>query len=406
MFEKLIRYFRGILHISTDIESFERVLRIAKANNISLNTISNTNEKITFYVYLKDYLKFREVLRKERVFLRIINKTGLPFFINKNKSRWIVVFGLVMSMIIIKYMSLYIWCIDFSGNNHISDESLRKYLKEKRITEGSKISELDATALEEDIRKDFPQIIWVSVDVNGTKLTLSVKENHQLSYNDKCSEVCDLVSDKDGIVVSIVTRRGVSNVKKGDSVKKGDILISGIIQVKSEYDELLRQDYTCADGTVIIQVTYEFKKEIMKSYNEKYYTGRISRAKYLRLPDYTIKLPENVKYGRYDTIIEEKDIKLSENMYTPVKYGKIYYKEYKIKNKQRTKTQAESIVNEAFSEFYENFNRNGIQIIEKNVTIDESEEKYIAQGYVTVTEPVGVRQIINIKEESITNEHN
>ena len=45
-------------------------------------------------------------------------------------------------------------------------------------------------------------------------------------------EPCSIVADEDGLVVEMVTRTGVPQVKPGDEVKKGDILVLGRLDLK------------------------------------------------------------------------------------------------------------------------------------------------------------------------------
>ena len=48
--------------------------------------------------------------------------------------------------------------------------------------------------------------------------------------------------------MSIVTRSGVPLVKVGDQFKKGDILVSGTLEIKNDAQETIGYEYTSADA--------------------------------------------------------------------------------------------------------------------------------------------------------------
>ena len=45
---------------------------------------------------------------------------------------------------------------------------------------------------------------------------------------------CNLIASKKGRIASILVRSGSAKVKKGDKVKPGDVLISGIVEIKDD----------------------------------------------------------------------------------------------------------------------------------------------------------------------------
>ena len=55
----------------------------------------------------------------------------------------------------------------------------------------------------------------------------SVSEDGSKDAGDETQDAMDLVAAKDGTITEIITRNGVPLVKAGDSVKKGQILVSG-----------------------------------------------------------------------------------------------------------------------------------------------------------------------------------
>ena len=123
---------------------------------------------------------------------------------------------------------------------------------------------MDCDRIVKDIRKEFDDIVWVSAYVTGTRLMIQVKENTDTfsaeSSNKEPSN--DIVAEKDGVITSIITRNGVPLVKPGDAVKKGDILVSGKVEVKNDAGEIVNYQYQNADADIEAEtdLTYEETK--------------------------------------------------------------------------------------------------------------------------------------------------
>ena len=80
---------------------------------------------------------------------------------------------------------------------------------------------IDCKKLQSDLRKKFPDFLWVSAKIKGTSLLIDVKENDIGDLTQKELPESDLIAGSGGVIESIVTRKGVPQVQVGDRVKKG-----------------------------------------------------------------------------------------------------------------------------------------------------------------------------------------
>ena len=94
-------------------------------------------------------------------------------------------------------------------------------------------------------------------------------EERKLNDPNHEEKLCHLVALKDGIIKEMVYEKGMSLVKQNDAVKKGDILISGII--KNNEEEV---GYTCAKGSIYAEVWYKVTVSIPLTYEEATKTGK------------------------------------------------------------------------------------------------------------------------------------
>ena len=130
---------------------------------------------------LPDFFKIRAYARKAKVRAVVVEKKGLPFFMQKNRRRKLYGIGLVSFFRHPVILSLFVWEIAFQGNYHYTDNTLARFLNENQIVCGILKNQVDCEALESAIRSAFPEITWVSARISGTKLLIQVKENEVLS---------------------------------------------------------------------------------------------------------------------------------------------------------------------------------------------------------------------------------
>ena len=96
--------------------------------------------------------------------------------------------------------------------------------------------------------------------MEGTKLVVEIQESIQTHEMKKSlNEANDIVAAKDAVIASIITRAGVPKVVKGNSVKKGEILVQSTYPIVND-DETVNQYLTvCAAADVKGYVTYTYE---------------------------------------------------------------------------------------------------------------------------------------------------
>ncbi len=93
----------------------------------------------------------------------------------------------------------------------------------------------------------------MSAELRGTKLFLRLAETDMPLMQKEESVPVHLVATADGIVESLVCRSGTPMVKIGDVVKKGDILVSGIVSVIGDNETLVNRYPVAADADILLK---------------------------------------------------------------------------------------------------------------------------------------------------------
>lgn len=400
---KFVNYYKGYLKVRLISRAPERFLNMCSNHEIYIWNLKNQQEAYEFYVYRQDFLKLKMILKKSHSKVEILEKKGLPMLLFKNRKRKAFFCGIVIAFAFLAIMSMFIWDIEINGNVAETDDILLEYLTEQSIRHGVPKSKIDCPKIEERLRAKFNDIIWASVQIKGTRLIVTVQEGNarktEVEDADDINTPMDIISDKSGVIESIITRRGVPQVTKGSVVEKGQILVIGRIDVLNDAKEVSSYQYCQADSDIKAKTQYTYEDEFSLVYKAKVYTGKKKVTRSIQAFDYLLNL--NTKknpYENFQVTTNEKQLKLSSNFFLPFFLETTIYKEYNVVEKQYSEEEAIQIENMRLKRFCKKLMEKGVQIVENNVIIEVNNQSCIGNGKITVIEPIGTLQETEILE--------
>ncbi|MBQ5649408.1 MAG: sporulation protein YqfD [Clostridia bacterium] len=151
-------------------------------------------------------------------------------WIYKYRKRIGLLIGGLLAFVLINYFSSLLWVIDVTGNSRLTDEEIKDILSVCGVYEGIRIRDIDNDATRIKAMSISKEIAWMSVNVHGMRAEVIVSEAERVPEKDAKNEYSHIVAAYDGIITGIVVERGQPMVKVGETVKKGDMLVSGIIE--------------------------------------------------------------------------------------------------------------------------------------------------------------------------------
>ncbi len=402
---QFIQYLKGYVCIRVWGYSPERFMNLCSNHDILLWNIENCGEYYTMCITVGGFRKLKGIVKKTGTKVAIQKRCGLPFFVPKMKRRKIFLIGLIGSLAFWMWMSTFIWAVDISGNYSISEDIFMDFLRENDIYVGMKRNKLNIEELEKRIRQDFGIVTWTSAKIDGTRLEIQIRENEVEMSTEREGEEekgetqeefgknpygSDLVAEEDGVIVSMVTRKGVPQVGVGTEVKKGDILVSGSVPVYNEDSTVKFYQYYDADADVFIRRQLRQREELPLHYEKKEYTGEEKKEVVLAVmdKDFILRLGK-IKYENFDTVTDKKQVKLLKNFYLPLYYGNSVNREYIVTDNIYTKEEVKIIFSEKLIKYIASLEEKGVQIIKKNVTINKGQKSWQMDMDFQVVEKTG-----------------
>lgn len=333
-------FILGYVVITVEGNYIEKFINMASKRGVLLWDVAFQDaKKVILKVRIYNFKALRHVARKQGCKMRIKHKRGLPFIITKLKKRKMLVVGAVAFSVILYVLSSLVLFIEVKGTDKIESEQILAIAESEGLMTGAFKWEFDPNEVEKRIGS-IPQVAWVGVTTKGTKVTIEIAEKvlPDLEANEQMP--AHLVAKKDGLVEEVLVLIGVPAVQAGDTVQKGQILISGLVYQNVEEEATISQDNRSengltnveprevrAKGIVRARTWYEEAIEV-KLYEEGFNkTGDFVQATIFKVQNKEIIIngPKESPYDEYDEKDKVKTIEWR-NMEFPVELiTKTYY---------------------------------------------------------------------------------
>ena len=215
-------------------ESSFAALDVVIKNNLTYEKIKylpNGDISLLVHSSLKD--QYINVFSENEIECVFGQDKVLSVYISKYSKRWGAFLGLFILLISVYFSSKIVWKINVEGNSKISDDEIVNLLEECGFKLGTYIPSVNFDTLHNQFLMNSDNISWISINLDGNTANVKVKEIMKDSISQK-KTYANVVSKFDGQIQFISVHEGIKTVKIGDVVKKGDILISGVLDSKSE----------------------------------------------------------------------------------------------------------------------------------------------------------------------------
>ena len=358
-----------------------------KINIINLNIVKHNELKI-----LIDYKNFNLLSKYSKTYkITIIRKYGKLRLFDILKNNMIIILCLMLSIIFLYFLSNIIFSVDVIYNDSEVVDLIKKELAKYDIKKYEKKKSYEyLDKVKERILIDNKDTLeWLEIEESGTKYIVRLverkKETKQNEY-----QYQSVVASKDATIASIKAYSGEKVKQVNEYVKKGDVIISGIL-TKPDGTNL----YTKAKGSVLGEVWYKVSVEYPLYYKEERVTGKNKSVILICFLNKEIPIFPYKKYKQF----KRQSRSLIENNFIPFKITK--EKLYEVIIKENIYTNEEAIqkaIEEAKLKIKEN-NKNIINI--KNVQMLDKENlnsKIKINLFVSVIEDI--TEITEVKEKT------
>ncbi len=275
MQSNIVSLIRGFVRLRVRGKQMERLLNRLVDERIMIWNISRLNDEMELDIHLSDFYRLRSFLKETGCRIRVIGRFGAPFWLHRLERRKFWVAGFFLFVLGLYMLSSLVWSVQIIGNERVSTQTVRHIAAEQGIRPWAwkfRLANLDA--LSSRLMQRIPEAAWIGVSVQGTRVTIEIVEN-TVPEERQLMNPRHLVSTSDAVVTEIITEQGKPMVRRNMRVKKGDILISGIIG-NDRFQQIV-----VAQGEVKGLVWYEYEIQVPLKQSRKVYTGDEQHRFYL-----------------------------------------------------------------------------------------------------------------------------
>ncbi|CAH0119617.1 MULTISPECIES: sporulation protein YqfD [unclassified Paenibacillus] len=299
--------FRGYVTIAVRGENLETFVNEATFKQIEIWNIRRISDQAaSMNVLLRDFFKLRPLLKQTSCRIHVEERVGFPFLLDKLGKRKALIAGGLLFMAGLYLLSSLVWDIEVSGNVNIPKEEILQAAREEGIYPFQWTFRLDSQeTLSKSLARRLPDTSWVGVEKKGTTISIQIVESTKPERRPLLNPR-HLVSKADAVVTHIYAEQGQAVVGKHSRVKKGSVLISGII------GEAGYQRTVVAKGSVRGLVWHEYNIASPLVRKQKTYTGEWRERKYIVVGNRAVQISGygQLPFEQFETVAEREQARV------------------------------------------------------------------------------------------------
>ena len=187
-------------------------------------------------------------------------------------------YGIMLAVACVFFLFLFlnslVWDVRIEGCESGRENEVLAELESVGLSVGSRWRRINKGEIEAKVLATSDEVSWININRRGTVAYVKVIDKVVHDIEKPPVGYANVVAERDCIIEEITVKRGFAVVKVGQSVRKGQLLISGVIPSE------LGGGYCYAEGSVLGRYTDTVSVSVPVGCVEREYTNtRIGAAK-------------------------------------------------------------------------------------------------------------------------------
>jgi similar to stage IV sporulation protein len=395
-------FFSGYVTISVIGNKPELFFQLCAQKGVPVWNVKKTAlDNCQGNVKINDVNKVKKIRKNTNYKIRFIQKKGIPFYISRFKRRKELLIGIVLSIMLVLFLSNIIWEVKVTGVPKDIEEKITKQLDSYGVHSGAwKFSIESPNDIQKRLVEDIPELLWVGVDQKGTTYSLEGVEK-VIIEEEKAEGPRHLVATKKGVIKNMYVTEGIPQVSVNDYVEPGDILVSGVItdaeNESGDKAEEKEAQYVAAEGEITATTWYEVEVTIPLQTRSGVITGAQEKKYYFRIGNMQVPVWGFIEpdYNAVHRDIEEKPINFLK-WELPFSFVEMTLNEMLYREEERTKEEAIKIgIEQAKNELTLQLGQDAEILSEKVLQETTDNGKVKVNLYINVEEDIAKVQPLN-----------
>jgi similar to stage IV sporulation protein len=389
---KFLHKIFGAYTLRTDTENGVKLINLLNKEKLLFWGLKSSEDGFRIKASLFSCEPIIKAAASEGIRLEITRTTGIPFVFNKYKGRYGLILGSILGIFLIFCSELFVWEITVTGNNTVDKKEIVTALEKYGVKRGAFIPDLEIINAEDDFLIENKDISSIAINIKGTYAEVVVLERTYPPEIEDKNAYYNIVASHDGIIEKVEALNGHPEVKKGDAVVEGQLLINSFM-----LGDLGTYRLTHAKGNVYARVTEKYTISIPLEQTEKIYTGKTDTVKSVKVLGKIINLfsDEEPPFEFYDMTASEEEKKLFGFVKTPLEVAQATYIEYTVNRYTITEDEAKQRAAEAFAKYLDRLT-DEVKSYDCDGYFDTKNNAYTLTASIIVLKNIAVQKPIDI----------
>ena len=311
--KKLINLLLGYVELEAVGAFPERLLNLCAQNRLQFWRLCWIDETgFTFRVALRDRKRLEELAGRCGCELTERGRRGAAVVAEGMvRRRWGFLIGLAVCLLAVSWLSKFLLVIEVSGNETVPTAVILSQLQRVGVRPGAYGPAIAQREAANAALLGLPELSYMAINIYGTRAEIIVREAERTPELLDEDVPADIIATSDGIIEDIHVETGRAMFNDGDIVAKGEVLISGTLDLREPEGSSVDLGYLVvhAAGDVTARTWHTLEETVPLTAQVKEYTGEESRGYRLKILWFDVDFFENssISQERYDKITETSE---------------------------------------------------------------------------------------------------
>lgn len=337
----MLKYLQGTRIVELCGAEPERCLNALTFSDLPFWELEKLDEFcVRFTIYERDWTCVERTATRKQCQVKLVRKRGLRTTFAGISRRPFLFLGVAAAVLTALWIQNYMWFFQVEGTRDLEPDLILRLLDEEGVSFGAYGVGLNAEEVKNRMMLRIPELRWLAVNRDGGIVHVLVAEREEEAVSDDTQGVWNVVAARDGIITSVHVYNGFAQVKPGDTVSRGQLLVSGF----ADWETHIQATHAEAEVYAETMRTCEAVTQVQSSV--KIYTGRTEVCKTLIFQRNRRKISGNSSiFGdKCDKMIQIQQLTLPGGYVLPIWLETVTYSEYELMPVRLTQDQAERIL--------------------------------------------------------------
>ncbi len=253
------------------------------AKMLRLGIVCAVGETGEILVRERDYSRISDIISGQNCAF-VSESEGLPARFRAALRSPVSLVAAALSLALIIGAPSLVWDVRLVGGESITEETLEGYLEPLGLSVGSLWSRVDTAKTETALLAAHPELAWVNINRRGSVAYVEIRETEDVPPPTVNEGYANVVAAEDCIISEISVASGHALVSVGEVVRRGDVLISGVLPPESG------GGFCYASGSVKGVVDGETSVDVSRTVTEKEYGDGSATALSVKIFNFSINI--------------------------------------------------------------------------------------------------------------------